>query len=125
MLKEGLEHSSVIKVSDTDTAAAWGSGDMPVLATPRMVALMENAAMLAVASELGENETTVGGHIDTSHLAPSAVGDEVTATARLVKVDGKRLDFEVEARSGDKLLSKGTHKRFIVNRDRFLGKLGS
>ena len=101
-----------------------GSGDMPVLATPGMMALMENAAMLAVASELPEGCTTVGGHIESSHLRPSKIGDKVSATAKVTKIDGKKIEFKVSAYSGDTLLGEGMHLRFIVDKERFMSKLG-
>lgn len=123
MIEPGLYHTSTTTVNDNNTAIAMGSGDMPVLATPAMMALMENAAMLAVASELSDGSTTVGGQIDSSHLKPSPIGVEVSATARLEKVDGRKLYFHVEARQGDTLLGEGTHLRFIVDRERFMSKL--
>jgi predicted thioesterase len=124
MLEIGLKHTSRLVVTDAVTAVKMGSGDMAVLATPAMMALMENAAMLAVADELPEGSTTVGGHIKSSHLKPSKVGDEVTATAEVVKVEGKKIEFKVSAYCGDALLGEGTHLRFIVDRDRFMSKLG-
>ena len=123
MLEIGLTHTSNLVVADGNTAIALGSGDMPVLATPAMMALMENAAMLAVASELEDGETTVGGHIESSHLRPTSVGVEVTATATLEKIDGRKLYFNIVARQGDTIIGKGTHLRFIVNREKFLSKL--
>ena len=93
------------------------------LATPAMMALMENAAMMAVAKELPEGCTTVGGHIESSHLRPTKVGDKVTATAEVTKVDGKKITFKVAAYAGDTLLGEGTHLRFIVDKERFMSKL--
>lgn len=81
---------------------------------------MENAAMLAVKDELPEGCTTVGGHIEASHLRPSKIGDVVRAEAEVTKVDGKKIEFKVTAFSGDILLGEGTHLRFIVDRDKFL-----
>ena len=124
MIEIGLKHISELTVTDTVTAIKMGSGDMPVLATPAMLALMENAAMLAVADELPEGCTTVGGHIESSHLKPSKIGDKVTAKAEVTKVDGKKIEFKVSASSGDILLGEGTHLRFIVDRERFISKLG-
>ena len=123
MLKEGLTHTSRLVVTETVTATKMGSGDMAVLATPAMLALMENAAMLAVAPHLPEGATTVGGHIASSHVKPTALGGEVTATATLTKVEGRKLYFTVTAHEGDTLLGEGTHLRFIVDRDRFMSKL--
>ena len=123
MIEIGLKHTSELTVTDAVTAITIGSGDMPVLATPMMMALMENAAMLAVKDKLPEGSTTVGGHIESSHLKPSKVGDKVSATAEVTKVDGKKIEFKVAAYSGDTLLGEGTHLRFIVDKERFLSKL--
>ena len=123
MIEVGLKHTSTLVVTDDVTAVKIGSGDMDVLATPAMMALMENAAMLAVADELPEGCTTVGGHIASSHLKPSKVGDTVTATAEVVKVDGKKIEFKVSAYSGDVLIGEGSHLRFVVDRERFLSKI--
>lgn len=123
MLETGLTYTSRLTVGNENTAIALGSGDMPVLATPAMMALMENAAMLAVASELEDGDTTVGGHIESSHLSPTSVGAEVSATATLEKVDGRKLYFKIIAHQGDKIIGEGTHLRFIVNREKFLAKI--
>ena len=123
MLQEGLQHTSQLTVDDTVTAIAMGSGNMPVLATPAMMALMENAAMLAVADHLPQGSTTVGGHIASSHLKPSKLGDTVTATATVTSVDGKKIEFKVQAHCGDMLLGEGTHLRFIVDRNKFMSRL--
>ena len=123
MLEIGLKYTSKLTVSEGLTAIQMGSGDMPVLATPAMMALMENAAMLAVAEELPEGCTTVGGHIESSHLRPSKIGDLVRAEAEVTKVDGKKIEFKVAAYSGDTLLGEGTHLRFVVERERFMSKL--
>ena len=125
MIEIGLKHTSELTVTDTVTAIKMGSGDMPVLATPAMMALMENAAMLAVKNELPEGCTTVGGHIESSHLKPSKIGDRVSATAEVTKVDGKKIEFKISAYSGDVLLGEGTHLRFIVDKEKFLRPVGS
>ena len=123
MIVEGLTHTSQLTVNESATAIAMGSGDMPVLATPAMMALMENAAMLAVAPHLPQGSTTVGGHIASSHVKPSQLGDTVTATATVTRVDGKKIEFRVEARCGDVLLGEGTHLRFIVDKEKFMSRL--
>ena len=123
MLQIGLKHTSELTVTDAVTAIAVGSGDMPVLATPMMMALMENAAMLAVRAELPEGCTTVGGHIASSHLKPSKVGDVVRAEAEVTKVDGKKIEFKVAAYCVDTLLGEGTHLRFVVDKEKFMSKL--
>ncbi len=120
----GLTHTSTLEVTDEKTAVSLGSGNLPVLATPAMLALMENAAMLAVAGELPQGSTTVGGHISSSHLMPTPKGATVTATATLTQADGRKLTFRVEAhdQSGN-LLGEGTHLRFVVDRERFMSRL--
>ncbi|MBR5763637.1 MAG: thioesterase family protein [Bacteroidaceae bacterium] len=123
MIETGQKHTSELTVTEDVTAVKIGSGDMPVLATPAMLALMENAAMLAVADSLTDGETTVGGHIESSHLKPSKIGDKITATAEVIKVDGKKIEFKVSAHSNDVLLGEGTHLRFIVDRNKFIEKL--
>ena len=123
MLTEGLSHTSTLTVTPDKTALSVGSGDMEVLATPMMMALMENAAMLAVVEELPEGCTTVGGHIESSHVKPSKVGAEVSATATLTKVEGKKLTFHVVAKMNDNIIGEGTHLRFVVNKEKFLASL--
>ena len=123
MLQEGLTHTSQLKVTESVLAISMGSGDLPVLATPAMMALMENAAMLAVAPHLPEGSTTVGGHISASHIKPTPIGETVTATATVVKVDGKKIEFEAKAHCGDILLGEGSHLRFIVDREKFMSRL--
>ena len=85
----GINHTSTLVVSEADTARAMGSGSLPVLATPRLAALMENAAFEAVAPILEVGDTTVGGEISLRHLAPSPVGAEVSATAVLEHTVGR------------------------------------
>ena len=118
-MKEGLSHTSQLLVTQNDSALSQGSGELAVLATPRMIALMENAAMLALAP----GETTVGGQISVSHLKPSAIGATVSATAVLTRVEGRKLSFALSASEGDKLIGEGTHIRFIVGREKFMGSL--
>lgn len=123
MLETRLVHTSVLSVKEEDTAIAMGSGDIPVLATPAMIALMENAAMLTVASQLPEGYTTVGGQISISHMRPTAIGSIVTATAVLENIDGKKLFFRVEARQNEEVIGEGTHLRYIVEREKFLASV--
>lgn len=124
MIEVGLKHTSELTVTADLTAIVIGSGDMPVLATPMMMALMENAAMLAVKDYLPEGQTTVGGHIESSHLKPSKTGDVVRAEAEVTKVDGKKIEFRISAYCDKTLLGEGTHLRFVVNRERFMSRLG-
>mgnify|MGYP002246706185 CR=1 FL=1 len=106
-----------------NVAATMGSGDLNVFATPAMVALMENAAMSAVADELPEGSTTVGAMMNTTHIKPSAVGDTVSATAVLKEVEGRKLTFEVRAQDSKGVIGEGTHVRYIVDKEKFMSKL--
>lgn len=119
----GLTYTSKTVVDETNTAVALGSGDMAVFATPAMIALMENAAMLAVAQHLPEGSTTVGAMMNSSHVKPTAPGREVKATAVLKEVDGRKLTFEVRAEDENGLIGEGTHIRYVVDRNKFLSKL--
>ncbi len=123
MIEIGLKHTSELTVTEAVTAINIGSGDMPVLATPAMLALMENAAMLAVATKLPEGSTTVGGHIESSHLKPSKLGEKVSASAEVIKVEGKKIWFNIKAYSGVSLLGEGTHLRFVVDKVAFMSRL--
>lgn len=119
----GLSYTATTTVNQNNTALALGSGDMEVFATPAMVALMENAAMNAVAPHLEAGQTTVGTQITTSHIKASALGATISATATLTAIDGRSLTFAITAREGDKVIGEGSHTRFIVDRERFLAKL--
>ena len=123
MLEKGLSASSETTVSEQNTAAVMGSGDLPVFATPAMVALMEHAAMKAVAAHLPEGATTVGAEMNVTHVKPSALGTAVTATAVLTEVEGRKLTFNVGARDAEGLIGEGVHVRYVVDRERFMGKL--
>ena len=124
MLEIGMTFTSNAVVSLDNSAAGMGSGDLEVFATPALVALMENAAMNVVAPLLPNASTTVGAEINTTHIKPSAIGARVQATAKLVAVEGRKLTFEVEACDENGLIGKGSHVRFIVDRERFMAKLG-
>lgn len=119
----GLTFTSTTVVDNTNTAVALGSGDMEVFATPAMVALMENAAMNAVAPHLEAGQTTVGTEISTTHIKASALGATITATATLTAIECRKLTFAVTAHDGDNIIGEGTHTRFIVDRERFLAKV--
>lgn len=123
MLKEGLEYTSEVVVAPANCASAVGSGGLDVFATPSMVALMENAAMNCVAHCLPEGSTTVGSEINTTHIKPSALGATIKAVAQLVAIEGRKLQFKVEAYDGEECIGKGTHVRFIVDAERFMAKL--
>lgn len=122
-METGLTHTSTLVVEDKHLAATVGSGDLEVLATPMMMALMENAAMLAVKDALEEGMTTVGGHIASSHLKPTAKGKTVSATAVLTAIEGRKLTFKITAEDENGIIGEGEHLRFIVDRKKFMSKI--
>lgn len=122
-MKTGITYTSHTVVTAENTALHLGSGDMNVFATPALVALMENAAMRAVQNELPEGSTTVGAWIETSHLKPSALGEEITATAVLEDIKDRKLTFHISAQDSKGIIGEGKHIRYIVDRERFLSKL--
>lgn len=121
-LEPGLKFSVNYTVTDKDTAAAYGSGGLDVLATPKLVALMENAALNCVKPHLDEGMDTVGTHLDVSHLSPTPVGMKVTAESELIEIDRRRLVFAVKAYDETGLIGEGKHERFIVDMDKFTAK---
>ncbi|GAA3825219.1 thioesterase family protein [Nocardioides panacisoli] len=115
-------------VSDDDTAAALGSGSLPVLATPRLLAWCEAATCAAVEGQLRDGETSVGTRVQLEHLAPSPVGQEVEVSARVVHTDGRLRRFSVAARNlgptgPGKLVGSGEVTRVVVDGDRFLERI--
>ena len=109
-------------VEREDTAKEVGSGDLLVYATPCMAALMEGAACEAIAEALGENQTTVGTMLNIEHLSATPVGLEVRAEAEVTAVEGKVITFDLRAFDEVGEIGKGTHKRVIVNSQKFLEK---
>ncbi len=110
-----------LEVGKADTAIEYGSGDVPVLATPRVVALAEEAAVAAVRQRLMAGQTSVGIHVDIHHVKATRAGGVVVAQAKLVAEEDKKLSFEFEVLEGEQRVAFGTHERVIVDRDRFIG----
>ena len=106
----------------TNTALAMGSGELRVLATPAMIALMEGCCAESVEDLLNEGITTVGSHINVEHLSPTPVGVGVVCKSRLTAAEGRRLDFEVEVFDSAGLIGKGSHTRYMVGSDSFMDK---
>ena len=117
----GATGSADLIVGEADTAVALGSGDVPVLGTPRVVALLEEAAVAALAGDLGDGVTSVGTRVAVIHEAASFVGAAVTAAAEVVAVEGRTVTFRLVAREGSRTVASGTHTRVLVDRARFLG----
>lgn len=114
---------STLIVEEKHLACNVGSGDLRVFATPMMLALMENAAMMCAADQLDANTTTVGSYISSSHVKPTGIGHTVSATAELVETTGRKLTFKVTASDEDGLIGEGEHVRYIVDKERFMSKV--
>ncbi len=121
-LTAGLRGQAEAQVTADRTADALGSGDLPVFGTPALVALMEQAAVSALAGHLGSAETTVGTSIEVAHLAATPVGLCVRAEAELIEIDGRKLTFLIQAYDPREKIGQAQHHRIIVLRDRFLSK---
>jgi predicted thioesterase len=119
-VKPGLVGSVSLLVAEADTSLALHSGDVPVLGTPRVVALAEEATVDAVRSELPAGATTVGYQVQLTHLAPTPVGGKVTAEATLESIEGRRLTFRVSISDARGLVAAGRITRVVVDRNRFL-----
>jgi len=123
----GLRATVTAEVTAADTADELGSGDVPVLGTPRLLALAEAASVAAVAPQLSPDQTTVGTEVSLEHRRPIAVGTSIEVEAELTEIDGRRLFFMFIAYgpgSGeDAVIGAGTIERVLVDRERFLSRL--
>ena len=118
----GMKGRAEALVSDQNSAISAGSGTLPVFATPWMCALMERASWTAVAPGLEPGESTVGTKLTITHSSATPLGLKVWAESEVTLVDGKRMEFQVTAYDEAGLIGAGTHERFLVNDERFLGK---
>jgi fluoroacetyl-CoA thioesterase len=123
-LEPGLRAAFRHTVTGADTAVAVGSGEVPVLATPRVLAPAEQATVAAVEGALEAGATTVGVRVKLDHLAPSPVGAELEVEAALERVDGRRLEFAVRLRNGDRPVASGLITRVVVDTAAFLRDAG-
>lgn len=123
-VEPGLTATIHHTVDDADTAISLGSGSVPVLGTPKVLALVEAATVAAVAGHLGEGETSVGSSVQLDHLAPTTPGMTVAIEATLLKVEGRRLVFVVRVNDARGLVAAGKITRAVVDHDRFVAKAG-
>ncbi|MDR2393312.1 MAG: thioesterase family protein [Treponema sp.] len=121
-LKPGMSGEKKTSVTEPLSARAWGSGGLPVYATPAMVALMEGACVNAVDSALPAGFSTVGTELAITHSAATPLGMQVRATGVLLEIQGRKLRFQVEAFDQSGKIGEGTHSRFIIENERFLKK---
>jgi fluoroacetyl-CoA thioesterase len=119
-LEVGLESSVEQSVTEDMTAQALGSGEVPVLGTPALLALVERAAVEALSGRLEDGQTSVGASVDLRHLAPTLVDAPVMARVRLVSIDDRTLDFDFEVVDRAGTVARGRHRRVVVDREPFL-----
>jgi predicted thioesterase len=110
-------------VNANNVATVVGSGSVEVFATPAMIALMEKTANNSLRQYLPEDCVTVGVEINTKHLKASAIGKEIVCKSELIKVDGRKLFFNISAYEGEDMIGQATHTRVIVNKEKFLNNL--
>ncbi|HLI24586.1 MAG TPA: hotdog domain-containing protein [Acidimicrobiales bacterium] len=120
--KTGCQATVGLEVQESDTAPYMRSGEVPVLATPRVVAICEEAAILALSDQLEGGETSVGARVEIAHVAPVGIGSRVRATATLERCEGRRLVFSVSVSDDRGLVAAGKVTRVVVDRDEFLSR---
>lgn len=118
----GQKNQLKTTVGENDTAKALGSGELLVLATPRMIALMEECSYKCISADLDAGASTVGTCLNVKHLSATPVGMEVTVEAEISEIDGRRVCFSVKAYDECGLIGEGTHERFVVYSEKFTEK---
>jgi len=121
-IRTGLSATVELIVTENDTAIAFRSGDVPVLSTPRILALVEEASVASLEGQLDPGSSTVGMRVQLPHISPTAVGGRIVAEATLEKVEGRRLLFHVSAKDERGLVAAGKVTRVVVDVERFLDK---
>jgi len=122
MLETGIKGNQEVMVSEENSAAVMGSGDLMVFATPAMIALMEKTALKSVAPFVGDGNGTVGISLNVKHSAATPLGMKVRCESELTEIDGRRLAFTVKAFDETGVIGEGVHERFIVNNEKFQAK---
>lgn len=125
MLTPGIHGHAALRVTTENTAKALGSGELPVLATPAVAALIEKACWQSVASELELDQGTVGTALTVAHTAPTPVGMIVQCDCELTAVEDRRLRFTARVYDDVTQIASATHERYIVDNDRFTRKANS
>lgn len=123
LLKPGLTFTLEKVITAADTASKYGSGLLEVFATPAMIALMEKTSMELVLPFLNKGQNTVGTEVNIKHFKATPIGGKVQCKAGLIKVDGRRLVFEVSACDEEGEIGSGTHTRYVIDTEKFMSKL--
>lgn len=121
----GLKLARLLEVDESHLASSLGSGDVDVLGTPALLALAEGACVDAIRDDLEHGQTSVGTWAEIDHLVPTPAGGTVCATATLIGHHGRRLEFNVRIQQDEVLVAKVRHRRVLVDRERFLTKVGA
>jgi len=121
--KAGMKTEQIFLVREEDSAGHVGSGSLRVLATPSMIAFMERTARIFLDKYLLENQTTVGIHVDISHIAATPVGMHVHVTCEVTAVEGRQVDFSVVIKDDVEKVGEGTHQRYVIEKDRFVKRV--
>ena len=121
-VQTGIKGLQEITVTESDTAAVYGSGSLEVFGTPAMIALMEKTALNSIVPYLDETEGSVGTALDVKHTAATPVGMKVTCESELIEVDRKRLVFRLSVRDEAGPIGEGTHERFVIDNEKFMQK---
>lgn len=124
-LHVGMSGTASVAVTKDRLATAVGSGIAPVYASPMMIAAIEAAAVDCVEAYLPPDHLSLGTHLDVAHTAPTPLGFNVTATATLREISGRKLVFDVSAHDGKETIGKGLHTRVVVDRPRFMARLAA
>lgn len=118
-----IELTKHFLIQPNQSAAFVGSGTLEVLSTPSLIALMENTAQELIAPLIIEGHSSVGTEINTQHLKATAIGNEISIIARVTEQSNKIFAFEIEAFENNELIGKATHKRAVINIERFMSRL--
>lgn len=118
----GMSYEKSELVTHQNSAKKFGSGALEVYATPAMIALMEGAAMLAIEKCLSSEQGSVGTKVDIEHIASTPLGMKVTAVAKVIAIDGKKVTFAMVASDERSIIGQGSHERFIIDNEKFLHK---
>lgn len=122
-LKTGIKNRRELTVTINETAASAGSGGQPVFSTPHMIGLMELTAWSSVEPYMEEGRSTVGTHLDVSHLSASPIGAHIVCESELIEIDRRKLVFKVTAFDDAGPIGGGTHERFIIDIDKFMERV--
>jgi predicted thioesterase len=125
MLRVGMTGTASALVTEDRLATRVGSGDLPVFASPMLIAVMEAAAVDCIDAKLPDDHQSLGVHLDVTHSAPTPLGFTVTATATLKAIEGRKLTFEVAAHDGIEKIGSGIHTRIVVDTPRFMARLAA